>query len=335
MPRPARWSANLLALIGSLLTAALVGCGAEVSAPAAERALAPETIDLRDPQAPTEPVARGNAQRFGYVQDYRFEEDWFSPQIPVWAGLLQPYMGQPDVQYLEIGVYEGRSLMWVLDRVLTDPSSRATGIDIFVPDNLTHNLAASGAADRVTMRIGASQLELRTLSDSFDVVYIDGSHTAHDVLEDMVLAWRLLEPGGIMILDDYEHTGKSTTGGTAMPEELLPGIAIDAFISTNRTYIEVLHKGYQVALRKRQDVCVRGWWQCSSLGRYSYDWRLKLLYAGDEDVEVSESERALVETLIKAKLPDASTLRIERALWESPELKALDARLGLDLQPVR
>ena len=33
------------------------------------------------------------------------------------------------------------------------------------------------------------------------VVYIDGSHDASDVLTDAVMAWKLLAQGGIMILD--------------------------------------------------------------------------------------------------------------------------------------
>ncbi len=37
----------------------------------------------------------------------------------------------------------------------------------------------------------------------FDVVYVDASHMAGDVLSDAVLAWKLLAPGGIMIFDDY------------------------------------------------------------------------------------------------------------------------------------
>ena len=37
----------------------------------------------------------------------------------------------------------------------------------------------------------------------FDLIYIDGSHTAPDVLTDAVLAFQLLRVGGVMIFDDY------------------------------------------------------------------------------------------------------------------------------------
>ena len=40
----------------------------------------------------------------------------------------------------------------------------------------------------------------------YDVIYVDGAHTAHDVLLDAVLAVRLLRAGGRMIFDDYDYT---------------------------------------------------------------------------------------------------------------------------------
>ena len=39
---------------------------------------------------------------------------------------------------------------------------------------------------------------------------MDGSHHARDVLQDAVLAWGLLRPGGYMIFDDYEWVSNVT-----------------------------------------------------------------------------------------------------------------------------
>ena len=36
-----------------------------------------------------------------------------------------------------------------------------------------------------------------------DLIYIDGSHLAKDVLSDAILSWKLLKPSGVMIFDDY------------------------------------------------------------------------------------------------------------------------------------
>ena len=57
---------------------------------------------------------------------------------------------------------------------------------------------------------------------SFDFIYIDGSHLARDVFIDAALSWNLLKIGGLIGFDDY-HWGD--------PNDPLrrPQIAIDAF----------------------------------------------------------------------------------------------------------
>lgn len=37
----------------------------------------------------------------------------------------------------------------------------------------------------------------------FDLIYVDGSHFADDVLTDGITAWRLLKDGGVLIFDDF------------------------------------------------------------------------------------------------------------------------------------
>ena len=121
---------------------------------------------------------------YTYKKPYKFVSDWFSPAIPSWEKALAPYVGKHNLRYLEIGVLEGRSLFWILENVATHPSSRLTGIDIVV-GNVSENLRISGAADLIEMIQGRSQVVLRTLpADSFDIVYIDGSHRGDDVLVD-------------------------------------------------------------------------------------------------------------------------------------------------------
>jgi hypothetical protein len=167
--------------------------------------------------------------------------------------------------------------------------------------------------------------------ESYDVIYVDGSHTADDVLEDMVLAWPLLKVGGLMILDDYGWDGAENAGGRPMPEDLLPKIAIDAFLSTYRNFVQVVFKDYQVALRRLPVACPRGVWQCSRLGDYGYDWRERTLYRDGQPVEISEEERALVEELIESRVGDGLTLRLDPKTLRSFALAELDERLELGL----
>ncbi|WP_162666955.1 class I SAM-dependent methyltransferase [Gemmata massiliana] len=59
-----------------------------------------------------------------------FTEDWFAYNVPVWARVLAPLVGKP-VRALEIGVFEGRSTVWLLENVLTHPDVSLTWTDTF------------------------------------------------------------------------------------------------------------------------------------------------------------------------------------------------------------
>ena len=52
--------------------------------------------------------------------------DWFSQHVPYWNRLLEPLKGQPDLRFLEIGSFEGRSACWLLRNILTHETSMLT-----------------------------------------------------------------------------------------------------------------------------------------------------------------------------------------------------------------
>lgn len=60
---------------------------------------------------------------------FYFTQDWFSVNIPLWTELFGPIMGQPNLRFLEIGSFQGRSSVWLLQNVLTHPTSRLTCVD--------------------------------------------------------------------------------------------------------------------------------------------------------------------------------------------------------------
>ena len=144
-----------------------------------------------------------------------FTQDWFSYHIPLWKRVLEPFVAKP-IRALEIGVFEGRSAVWLLDHVLTHPESTFTWIDPFIgpthrvgidhPNDLEarfrNNIGRFGG--KTQGYVGRSQEVLREFSSvRFDLIYIDGAHFAPDVLADAVLSWPLLRSGGLMGFDDY------------------------------------------------------------------------------------------------------------------------------------
>lgn len=170
---------------------------------------------------------------------------------------LMPFKGQPNLKFLEIGCFEGLATVWMLENVLTAPSSKIHVIDTFEGSSehkeldLTNLLKTfkeniQNHAERVTIWKGFSQEVIRKFDPDirFDFVYVDGSHMAADVLEDAILSFRLLKKGGIMIFDDY--------GWHKYEDELFnPGPGITAFIEMFDRELEILLKDYQVVIEKK------------------------------------------------------------------------------------
>ena len=190
-----------------------------------------------------------------YSKAYNFGRDDFSRNVPVWEKVLKPYKGRPGLSYLEIGVYEGRSLIWMLENVLTEPSAKATAVDIFRGDyenTYYANLELAGFAKKVTNIKNYSQLAMRNLPfESYDIIYIDGSHIKNDVLEDAVLSWRLVKPGGLLIFDDYRQVKRYKKDGKEILET--PKVAIDPFVQCFEDYFDVVHNEYQLILRRKSE----------------------------------------------------------------------------------
>lgn len=198
----------------------------------------------------------------------RFTEDWLSMHLPHWERLFFALLGwDPEAprQVVEIGSFEGRSTLWFLDRLLRHPDSRIACIDTFeggaehdaaqtagLHERFRANLEASGQAHKAEVLRGDSVSGLAALvarGTRADLVYIDGSHEAPDVLADLVLGFRLLPPGGLVLCDDYLWTREETTRADILDS---PKLAIDVFTNIHRRRIVFPEWGYhwQVAFQK-------------------------------------------------------------------------------------
>ncbi len=194
------------------------------------------------------------------LKGYQFTQDWFSRNIAIWQQTLTCLANTPELKALEIGSWEGRSTCWLLENILTHETARITCIDTFegsvehqfydesylksVEERFDFNIVKTGSHEKVKKLVGRSQDVMRSLPlNYYDILYIDGSHLASDVLEDAVIGWGLIKVGGIIIFDDYDFNFADN------PEQNTK-IGIDAFLTVFAQKIKVIHKDFQVILEK-------------------------------------------------------------------------------------
>lgn len=180
--------------------------------------------------------------------------------------LIPRFKSKDNLNFLEIGCFEGMGSCYLLENVLIGKECKLTVIDTFEgsDEHKAQNVDTNKLLDifldninkykdKVNVIIGKSQEELRKDNigklSTYDFIYIDGSHRAPDVLEDAILSFRLLKKGGIMIFDDYKWKFPSNVSDIDVDIES-PGMAIDAFLSILRKEYKLLLKDYQVVIEK-------------------------------------------------------------------------------------
>ena len=140
-----------------------------------------------------------------------------------------------SVKVLEIGTYTGMSLIHILQQI---PNAIGYGVDLWssyheinildsvrvselqhmeqleVEKGFFENRATAGLEERMNGIKGDSHQILTNMlldHERFDFIYIDGSHSSIDCYTDCYLAWKLLNKGGIMAIDDYTYNTKDNS----------------------------------------------------------------------------------------------------------------------------
>ncbi len=198
---------------------------------------------------------RTSATEDAVTGEYEFTLDWFSRLIPIWEPLLARLK---PARILEIGSFEGRSTCYLIETC-----SRTNHMEIYCVDTweggiendkktmpeverrFDHNVAIAktraphGATVKKLKKKSVTALAeiLSSNQPPFDLIYVDGSHQALDVLTDSIMAFQLLRVGGVMIFDDYlwswDPEGKQDTLN-------MPKAAIDSFINLFQRKLRVI-----------------------------------------------------------------------------------------------
>jgi len=172
---------------------------------------------------------------------------------------LMPLAGKFGLRFLQIGAFTGNASVWMVDNVLTQRNSILEDVDTWSGSDeqehkemdwldveRTYDSKIAFRPNIIKYKMDSKEF-LRSIEKvTFDFIYIDGDHTAEGVLQDAVLGWRLLKPGGIMAFDDYLWEDPRGI-------EFQPGWSIDTFVGAVKDESEVLLSNSQVWLRKNDD----------------------------------------------------------------------------------
>jgi len=114
--------------------------------------------------------------------------------------------------YLEVGVCYGHSLKVVLSQQFPDRLALCDtwggeygGEQFGGPTHIETLLRHEKYRRPVTFLNGNSHELLKTVPELFDLILVDGDHSAAGAREDLEDCWSLLMPGGLLVFDDLAH----------------------------------------------------------------------------------------------------------------------------------
>ena len=99
--------------------------------------------------------------------------------------------------------------------------------------------------------LGLRNDETMIPKEYFDFIYVDGDHDEKAVIKDTIGSFRVLKKGGIIAFDDYllgirypNSPGSKAMNGSTKK-------AIDYFLDVFQDELEIIHKDYQMWIRKK------------------------------------------------------------------------------------
>ena len=205
--------------------------------------------------------APSHVAKHEFGRDLKFSKDWFTSHETNWKQILAELKPQ---RVLEIGSLEGMSACFLIREIAPERSLELHCVDTWA-GGIEHNPGESApmnmaeaevrfrtntghcvaeAAHPVDLRLhkclshhALARLIAEGREGHFDLIYVDGSHQAPDVLADAVLSFKLLRSGGILIFDDYLWE-EPLPGGTDPLR--CPKPAIDAFVNLHIRQLLIL-----------------------------------------------------------------------------------------------
>ena len=184
---------------------------------------------------------------------YKYTKTWFT-HSELRYHLVNFLDKSKENNILEIGCYEGLTSVFLADNFINNKKSSLTCVDPFLHiDNNDHrqlllngeefnfdyNISNCKNTDKITIYKITSDNFFENNNKIYNFIYIDGCREPDFLKRDMENTFNFLAKDGIMWLNDYYDGGNGDSKRV-----------IDDFLEKYIGYYIVIHKGYQLAIRK-------------------------------------------------------------------------------------
>ena len=143
------------------------------------------------------------------LKEYNFTVFWFLNNFEIFNYFL-PTDSNKSFTYLEIGSYEGMSLLYTLEKY---KNANVTAIDLWNDNNIENFFNKNTNKYLNLIKIKSDSIialrELNKNNKKYNYIYIDGFHDGSHVIVDAIEAFKLLDINGLMILDDFMQDDKN------------------------------------------------------------------------------------------------------------------------------
>ena len=184
------------------------------------------------------------------IQKYNFTSFWFLNNLEIFNFFL-PRDHNKSYNYLEIGSYEGMSLLYILEKY---KNAKITSIDIWNDRAIEFSFNKNTNNYENLIKIKSDSIialrQLNKKNKKFDYIYVDGLHIGTHVIVDAIEAFKLLNLNGVMIFDDFMQDDKNIS------YQSYEGIFY--FLELFKKEIKILYFQNILVLKKKKERWPRG-----------------------------------------------------------------------------
>ena len=183
-----------------------------------------------------------NDDFFNYIKDFKFSRNYFKHNPPIWYEILNKnFFLNRKVNVLEIGTFEGMSFLFFQKYLQLE---NLYCVDVVENENFKLN--KKKFKNYKFFNTSSDDFFKKITNLKFDIIYVDGSHHAKDVYNDMINSHYNLKENGILIIDDFLLDVEFRRNKNYF-DEVMAGVFM--FFKEKIDY-KIIYTGHQLILKK-------------------------------------------------------------------------------------